>query len=79
VGFLAGTASIIDHFLLPAVTKRRNALAAPFFDRLVEASGQKPSKGCEYCPATNTRFYCIDFGVVICACSTRIASTGWRT
>jgi Ca-activated chloride channel family protein len=32
-------------FLLPAVTKRRNALAAPFFDRLVKASGQKPSKG----------------------------------
>jgi Ca-activated chloride channel family protein len=31
--------------LIPSVKKRRNALAAPFFDRLVKASSQKPSKG----------------------------------
>lgn len=32
-------------FLVPAVKKRRNALASPFFDRLVKASGQKPHRG----------------------------------
>jgi Ca-activated chloride channel family protein len=31
--------------LLPAVKQKRNALATPFFDRLVQASGQKPYKG----------------------------------
>lgn len=36
---------ILVFLLVPVVKKRRNALAAPFFDRLVEASGQKPSKG----------------------------------
>jgi Ca-activated chloride channel family protein len=36
---------LIIHWLLPAYRKRKNAIKVPFFEQLVEISGETPSKG----------------------------------